>query len=83
MAGKSATFDQSAMLHGNREEGLSQRSILLLAMTPTTGDRRTLTVSGAVPVCCNIGEIVAHNRPDDVGRLGSVTVALEIFVNRV
>lgn len=38
--------------------------------------RGILTKSCLVPVLGNIGEIVAHNGPDDVGRVGGVPIIL-------
>jgi hypothetical protein len=42
--------------------------------------RGILTKSGLIPVLGNIGEIIAHDRPDNVGRVGRVPIILDGLV---
>ena len=42
--------------------------------------RGILTKSGLIPVLGNIGEIIAHDRPDNVGRVGGVPIVLDELV---
>lgn len=39
-----------------------------------------LTVSGAVPVLCNVGKVVTNNRPDDISGRGCVSISLEFLL---
>jgi hypothetical protein len=42
--------------------------------------RGILTKSGLIPVLGNIGEIIAYDRPDNVGRVGRVPIILDELV---